>query len=164
MRYFIDTEFIERGYEKVELISIAIVADDGREYYAVAEDGWDPEHADPWVQENVLPYVEGAPRRTRMQILQDIVTFVFADPGPHEFWGYYADYDWVLFCQLFGRMIDLPKGLPRFCRDVKQLCVDLGNPPLPKQPDDQHHALADARHIRTMFHFLKSLANNGRPV
>lgn len=27
--------------------------------------------------------------------------------------GYYADYDWVAFCQLFDRMIDLPKDFPK---------------------------------------------------
>lgn len=33
-RYFYDTEFLENG-KTIELISIGIVADDGREYYAV---------------------------------------------------------------------------------------------------------------------------------
>lgn len=37
-----------------------------------------------------------------------------------EFYAYYADYDWVLFCSLFGRMIDLPKGFPMYCIDLKQ--------------------------------------------
>ena len=34
MRYFYDTEFLEDG-ETIDLISIGIVAEDGREYYAV---------------------------------------------------------------------------------------------------------------------------------
>lgn len=38
-----------------------------------------------------------------------------------EFYAYYADYDWVVFCWLFGRMIDLPKGFPMYCRDLKQM-------------------------------------------
>lgn len=37
-----------------------------------------------------------------------------------EFYGYFSDYDWVLFCSLFGRMIDLPKGFPYYCIDLKQ--------------------------------------------
>lgn len=40
---------------------------------------------------------------------------------PIEFYGYYSDYDWVLFCSLFGRMIDLPKGFPMYCNDLKQM-------------------------------------------
>lgn len=37
-----------------------------------------------------------------------------------EFYAYYADYDWVLFCSLFGRMLDLPVGFPMYCHDLKQ--------------------------------------------
>lgn len=40
------------------------------------------------------------------------------------FYGYYADYDWVVFCWLFGKMIDLPKGFPMYCRDLKQMLED----------------------------------------
>ena len=36
MRYFYDTEFLEDG-ETIDLISIGIVAEDGREYYAVTD-------------------------------------------------------------------------------------------------------------------------------
>lgn len=37
-----------------------------------------------------------------------------------KFYSYYADYDWVVICWLFGRMIDLPTGFPMFCFDLKQ--------------------------------------------
>ena len=37
-----------------------------------------------------------------------------------EFYGYYSDYDWVVFAQLFGTMMDLPKGFPMYCKDLKQ--------------------------------------------
>lgn len=37
-----------------------------------------------------------------------------------QFYGYYADYDWVLFCSLFGTMMDLPRGFPKYCIDLKQ--------------------------------------------
>ncbi len=39
---------------------------------------------------------------------------------PIEFNAYFADYDWVVFCSLFGTMMDLPKGFPMYCRDLKQ--------------------------------------------
>ena len=35
MRYFYDTEFIENG-RTIELISIGVVAEDGREFYAIS--------------------------------------------------------------------------------------------------------------------------------
>lgn len=38
-----------------------------------------------------------------------------------EFYAYYADYDWVVFCWLFGTMMDLPKGFPMYCIDLKQM-------------------------------------------
>lgn len=41
-----------------------------------------------------------------------------------EFYGYFADYDWVVFCWLFGKMIDLPKSFPYYCKDLKQMLDD----------------------------------------
>lgn len=52
MRYFYDTEFIEDG-ATITLVSIGIVAEDGREYYAVSTD-FDGARANHWVRENVL--------------------------------------------------------------------------------------------------------------
>lgn len=71
-----------------------------------------------------------------------------------EIWAYYADYDWVVLCQLFGTMMDLPKSFPRYCRDVKQLCDSLGNPQLPTQQTGEHNALQDAIWCKVAFDFL----------
>jgi hypothetical protein len=157
MRYFIDTEFNERGYEhRIELISIALVCEDGREFYAIAKDGWDPENCDGWLHENVLPYlypkgldVKPTPRS---QIATELRSFILENPKP-EFIGYFADYDWVLFCQLFGRMVDLPKHFPKYCLDIKQMMEDkhLTKKDLPKQEEQEHNALADARHMKRMY-------------
>ncbi len=65
--------------------------------------------------------------------------------GKPELWGYYSAYDHVAFCQLFGTMMDLPKGFPMYTRDIKQLCDALGNPRLPEQGKNEHNALADAK-------------------
>jgi 3' exoribonuclease, RNase T-like len=144
MRYFIDTEFNERGCRfPIELISIAIVAEDGREFYAHSA-YYNPEDCNQWVKEHVLSQVESEPPMSLWSISQSIKEFIGNDDKP-EFWGYYADYDWVVFCQIFGTMAHLPKGFPMYCRDIKQLCDDLGNPKLPKQTSVTHHALNDAR-------------------
>lgn len=37
-----------------------------------------------------------------------------------QFYGYFSDYDWVVFCWLFGKMIDLPNGFPMLALDIKQ--------------------------------------------
>lgn len=216
MKYFIDTEFIE-GFRKapfykrsgkkthfIDLISIGIVCEDGREYYAISKE-FNYKDADEWVKKNViLPIVQESvtkynqqakrlnmgfrdkPRhldasaitvvqkfegKTNIQIANDIVRFIYGptdnldglseleeaqryemrDTTKHpEFWAYYADYDWVVFCSLFGRMIDLPKGFPMYCRDIKQLMDETGLGVEWKRshcpdPKGEHNALVDAR-------------------
>lgn len=159
MKYFIDTEFIESGpYKPVQLLSIGIVAEDGREFYAESCEA-NPNDASPWVMENVVTHLTGD-AFTLNEIKAGILGFLMFDPQP-EFWGYYADYDWVVFCQIFGTMMDLPTHFPKFCRDIKQLAMDLGNPTLPKQTTTEHHALADARWNHDAFKFLQSLKSEG---
>lgn len=156
MRFWLDTEFIERPCT-IDLISIGIVSEDGREFYAESADvDWSA--ADSWIHENVVPHLTGNtwPREDIADELLEWVRSTKPDETP-EFWGYYCDYDWVVFCWLFGRMVDLPKGFPMFCRDVKQLAVDLGNPRLPKQEGNEHNALADARWTRAAWEFLQEM-------
>lgn len=61
MKYFFDTEFIE-GFRKplfgkrshfIDLISIGIICEDGRTYYAVCNE-FDVKDADEWVKVNVI--------------------------------------------------------------------------------------------------------------
>jgi hypothetical protein len=136
MRIWFDTEFIEDG-KTIDLLSIGLLREDGWQYYAEPLEA-DLSKASPWVRENVLPHLCG-PRKPRAQIAGEIVEFAGKDP---EFWAYFAAYDWVALCQLFGTMMDLPKGWPMYVRDFKQLAGDGF-----KMPDsaDEHNALADAR-------------------
>jgi len=243
MKYFIDTEFIE-GFHKpflgkkrhfIDLISIALVAEDGRELYLVSNE-FNPDLADELVHKNVLAplydemvekdwnfnkysagytgYPRGyTPKRlktilkrlgsTNELIREKIKLFVNGGPildlrcglwpnddevkshNPNkngnaqpEFYAYYADYDWVLFCSIFGRMIDLPDGFPMYCRDLKQSIDDLAikfsegsipeqsfkeclenlkiRPDYPKQAKE-HNALDDARWNKDLFNFLNSV-------
>lgn len=152
MKYFLDTEFIEYPCT-IDLISIGIVAEDGREFYEISSE-FDESKASQWVKDNVIVHL-GPNRRLKKDIASMILDFVGQDKKP-QFWGYYADYDWVVFCWLFGNMIDLPKGFPMYCRDLKQLCDSLGNPQLPKQEAAEHNALNDAKHHKKCFEFLTS--------
>lgn len=154
MRYFLDTEFIESGptFPLIPL-SIGIVAEDGREFYVVNEDA-PLTMASEWVKANVIPHL-GGPALGISHIGPAILRWM-TDPKP-EFWGYYADYDWVIFCQLFGTMMDLPKGWPMYCRDLKQWCDMLGNPKLPKQNSTEHNALADARWNKSIYEYLLTM-------
>ena len=154
MKYFIDTEFIESGHlNPIQLISIGVVAEDGREFYAISQQ-FNPDMANKWVQENVLEKLESPedfPRKSLGKIAAELQEFVGDEP---EFWGYYADYDWVVVAQMFGRMIDLPKGWPMYCRDIKQFAMELGNPKLPASGKGEHNALSDARWNKVAYDFL----------
>lgn len=75
-----------------------------------------------------------------------------------EFWGYYSSYDHVILSQLFGTMMNLPKGFPMYTRDIKQECDRLGNPKLPEQGEGNHHALSDAKHNKLMWEFLHDIS------
>lgn len=216
-KYFIDTEFLEGSQKEkfpislfrkstpntIDLISIGIVADGGREYYEISKDfnlkeAWNrydekveimygdmrnrfPEgrkYKEYWIRENVLKpiwrelffqandylglsneqveYVSSGAYdcyfsfkslkcliekygKTNKQIAEEVKEFVYEKEDilyNHEdckinhieevkskinFYGYFADYDWVVFCWLFGKMIDLPKGFPMYCKDLQQI-------------------------------------------
>ena len=165
MKYYLDTEFIENG-KTIDLISIGIVSEDDRYYYAISNE-FDESKASDWVKENVLAQIKEEShlyKKPRSLIKNEILGFVFdanyKSSDKPEFWAYYADYDWVCLCQLFGTMMDLPKGFPMYCKDIKQLCDHLGNPQLPKQENGNHNALSDAKHNKVMWQFLKDLSKS----
>jgi hypothetical protein len=195
MKYFLDTEFHEYkrdGVNTIELISIGIVGSDGSEFYAESLD-FDEKSAseNSWLKENVISnlwsrqadksefnrWIRDGGKGGLLhesEIAGDIRRFVGDKP---EFYGYYADYDWVVFCWLFGRMIDLPEGFPMYCRDLKQMLDDYvaatweavsmstwghigltveqvkALPEYPKQ-ENEHNALADARWNMALYDFL----------
>jgi hypothetical protein len=244
MKYFIDTEFLEGVQDKtifgikygqtkptIDLISIALVGEDGREYYAISKDfnlkeAWNRYDIKKewysidestqstrdvkiyWIRENVLKpiyddlcskrtvyektyhwelaepfsyksmkYLINRYGKTNKQIAKEVKEFVgtqetignweeIKDKFKPKFYGYFADYDWVVFCWLFGRMIDLPKGFPKYCIDLKQhkdYLIEVGGIKdmekyldYPKQTNE-HNALADARWNRELYKFLESL-------
>ncbi len=136
--------------------------------------------------------------KTNKQIAEEVKWFIYhtgweGDPPIHahklkkqgdiQFYGYYSDYDWVVFCWLFDRMIDLPRGFPMYCIDLKQILDDkvmkvyisdgkqiqsqidgLDNRiewlrTLPSYPKiiDEHNALADAKWNKQLYEFLIKL-------
>ncbi|MFT4126676.1 MAG: polyadenylate-specific 3'-exoribonuclease AS [Gordonia sp. (in: high G+C Gram-positive bacteria)] len=147
MRFFYDTEFIEDG-TTIELISIGVVADDGREFYAVSTE-FDPARAGSWVRANVLPKLpspSSAAWRSRREIRDALLEFLTADGSAIELWAWVGAYDHVVLCQLWGAMTALPRPIPRFTRELRQHWEAAGRPHLPPAPDDAHDALSDARH------------------
>jgi len=174
-RIFYDTEFLEDG-ETIRLISIGMVRENGDAYYAIARDpgllgaAW----AHQWLRENVIPSLPvkedpyGFPDgwnwdrehpdfrhiKARESIAGEIRDFILAKPDP-ELWADYCAYDHVALCQLFGRMIDLPNGVPMWTNDLRQLVARAGNPDLPSLPGaSAHNALDDAREVKMRFEWL----------
>ena len=72
-----------------------------------------------------------------------------------EFWGYFSDYDWVVFCWLFGPMVKLPKDWPIYCRDLKQEMDRLNIKPTLELENSNHNALDDARQIKQSYYSFK---------
>ena len=177
MRYFLDTEFLEDG-KTIELISIGIVSEDHRSFYAISSDcDWDRILADDWLRANVWPFikedVEHGNVLPRAEIARQLLEFahpkhhtaaLYRDalpthsPQESEFWGFNCAYDWVALRQLYGRMIDGPKELPFHCNDIKQYRKWLGVVDLPRiSSKDKHNALADAQEVQMMFEFLRGI-------
>jgi hypothetical protein len=179
MRYFLDCEFIDDG-KVIDLITIAIVAEDDRELY-LGHKECRFYNASDWVKENVLAQLDGLQNNlsylacdrdrnfwlSKKAIALSIFKFVGGECDQDgtrlklkeqpEFWGYYADYDWIVLAQIYGKMMDLPDGFPYHCNDIKQECDRLGNPELPPQINNNHNALSDARWSKEAFEFLQRI-------
>lgn len=186
MRVFYDTEFLEAGSgEPVRLISIGMVRDDGAEYYAVCDEVTKRPlngliRKNPWLMENVVPslprphgeWIFDMPKRwlfnyadacvqPRHVIAREVRDFILGtDPAggiPHvELWADWSSYDHVVLCQLWGRMIDLPDGIPMWTHYLRQEWERAGKPDLPSLPDGRaHNALDDAREVKLRYEWLQ---------
>lgn len=164
MRYFYDCEFIEDG-RTIELISIGVVAEDGRQFYAVSTE-FDPDRAGQWVRAQVLPKLPSPASkawRSRARIRDDLLEFLTAGEGRIELWAWVGAYDHVVLCQLWGPMTALPRSMPRYTRELRQHWELSDRPELPPAPDDAHDALADARHNLNKWLAIEAFRGEGQP-
>ena len=185
MRYFLDCEFIEDGHT-IDLIGIALISADDRVLYLINNE-CDFSRASDWVAKNVLapiglstkgleepptedaklPYYweSLAAARTRKEIAQAILEFVGTEKP--EFWGEWCSYDWVVLCQLFGTMMDLPSGWPMRCNDVIQwaeahLSLEVSDLPPSLETSGNHNAVNGARTVKARYEFLANyMKENG---
>src|SRR3954447_5617044 len=120
-RYFYDCEFIEDG-RVVDLVSIGVVDEFGREFYAVSTE-FDDTKAIPWVRRNVLdklPSPSDRAWRSRERIRDDLYAFLTGPGEEIQLWAWCAAYAHVALAQLWGRMTALPRPIPRFTRELRQ--------------------------------------------
>jgi hypothetical protein len=150
-----DLAFLEDG-RTIELISIGMVCDDGREYYAVNSDAdWDRIKKHRWLMANVWPHLPlrghksglvtvGGKVETQLTepgvidtsdsrvkpkwvIANEVRDFIQACPDTEpQLWADYGAYDHVALCQLWGTMMQLPPGVPMWTHDLRQEIERLG--------------------------------------
>lgn len=96
MRYFLDTEFIDSGQD-IDLISIGIVCEDGRELYLQSID-FAPHMANDWVRGHVYPHLVLCPHgpKTLGPALRHHYKgqCTWTDPDGGDITGPHADCPW----------------------------------------------------------------------
>jgi len=157
MKYFYDTEFHDDG-KTIDLISIGIVANDGREYYAVNQDAdWARVMEHEWLPENVVAQLPTPGEwKPKAQIKREVTEFLLA-AGQPELWAWFAAYDHVVLSQLFGRMLDLPPGVPMYTHDLRAYLDYVKVKGIPAQVSGNHDALEDAKHVKVVHDYVMSL-------
>jgi len=144
-RIYLDCEFTELN-ATAKLISLALVAEDAREFYVELLDTWHHDDCSDFVKEIVLPQLWGDHHscfifdaRDRLlaflRSLDCMITVVTDAP----------EYDWELFCQLAYNEGKWPQNVHPAPTNALTL------KPLNDGSDLPHHALLDARIIAGMF-------------
>jgi hypothetical protein len=157
---FLDTEFTS-PCQHAQLISLALVSEDGAEFYAELTD-YAKENVSGWVWENVMPHLSGLNPITRSQLAEQIRQFLTRFEHV-EIWADCCSYDWVLFCELYGGPAGLPPNIFGNPFDLQTLFVARGfDARIDRQEfsgvrGTPHHALVDARVGRACFTRLKAL-------
>lgn len=172
MKLFYDAEFTGL-HQNSTLISIALVADNGESFYAEFSD-YNKSQCDDWIHKNVLQHTHWLSRNDELiepQIEQDKqllslcgnsrfilerLTTWLKQFSQITIWADCYAWDWVLFCQLFGGALQLPKQIFYMPGDIATLFIVKGYDADTKREDfarlssqtannlPQHHALKDA--------------------
>lgn len=154
MKLFFDTEFTGL-HQNTKLISIGIVALDGRYFYAEFND-YNKAQVNDWIQENVIknlmfndkethcieeslvPYNkvndDYPSLRIRMKndttnIVNKLNEWLQQFDGEIQIWSDCLSYDWVLFNQLFGGAQNIPSNINYIPMDICTSFYDKGIDP-----------------------------------
>lgn len=134
MKLFFDTEFT--GLHKdTTLISIGIVSEDGKKFYAESTD-YDAKQCDDWIQDNVLSHtILQGNEEMACELSKDSQTTIVIGRVENivselkqwlsqfddvQFVSDVCHYDFVLLIDLFGTAFDLPKNVSASCHDINQ--------------------------------------------
>lgn len=154
LRLFLDTEFT--NFRSPSLLSVGLVAEDGREFYAEVIDGWRKQDCDAFVVDNVLPYFGAAPdsRVSRSELKPRLVAWLESLGSPPVITQivFDSEVDWRVLREASGNLntanLDVQwTWLSWPDADMRSRCEGLmeeffaANGP-------RHHALVDARALR----------------
>lgn len=179
MTLFLDTEFTGLQ-QSAGLISLALVSEDGRWFYAEFTD-YDTAALSDWHRENVLPYLfleQGkrpgyaarggtAARGNRAEVKEALAGWL-AQFEKAEVWADVPAYDWVFFCELFGGALCLPRHIFYIPFDFATLLKANGlDPDTPRESlaegwasrheGARHNALYDAFLLREGYRSLMAV-------
>ncbi|KEZ64741.1 hypothetical protein AAY86_10430 [Pseudomonas amygdali pv. tabaci str. ATCC 11528] len=145
MRLFLDCEFTGLTAQ-AKLISLALVGQDGREFYVEVIDAWREEDCCEFVKEIVLPKLWGGEYAIPIiEARQALLTFLGSFESEIEIVTDAPAYDWELLCELAYNDGWWPKNVRNYPTDATMLSPANDGEELP------HHALLDARIIAKMF-------------
>ncbi|EOV0931918.1 hypothetical protein ACOLSI_000259 [Pseudomonas aeruginosa] len=145
MRLFLDCEFTELS-EHAKLISLALVAQDGREFYVEVVDAWREEDCSEFVKEIVLPQLWGGEHALPIiEARAALLTFLVSFECELEIVTDAPEYDWELFCEIAYDQGRWPRNVRNYPTDATTLSPINDGEELP------HNALLDARIIAAMF-------------
>jgi hypothetical protein len=149
---YLDTEFIDNG-STIDLISIGLVDDNNNKLYLISSE-FNLADCDQWLLDNVIANLHNERSFTKSEIKDKVIQFIGDEPV--SFWGYFSSYDWVVFCQLFGKMLDLPSNYAYYCNDLKQELKRLNLKTHHIDKNNAHNALSDALWNKKVHEYIKS--------
>jgi hypothetical protein len=179
MKLFFDTEFTGL-HKNTTLISLGIVSEDGRTFYAEFND-YDNTQVDEWIKNNVISnlkfnnYEELFPKTMprfvpnyELKSYKDFVAKSLQDWlcqfDKIEMWSDCLAYDWVLFNDLFENAFNIPKNIYYIPFDICTLFKIKGIDPdinreqfVGMESNKKHNALHDAFVIKKCYEKLMTM-------
>lgn len=149
MLIFFDTEFTSL-HPKSKLISIGLIATDGREFYAEMTDTYMKSHCSEWVKDNVLPLLDApeSQRMTRDEMAVQLRAWIESFGRPVMLACDSLECDWRWIKKLFPTPEKWPTNLFREPEILKftfdEVFVEAVADAF-KQGLRRHHALDDAK-------------------
>lgn len=183
MKIFFDTEFTGL-YKNTTLISIGLVDEDGRSFYAEFTD-YDESQCDDWIKENVInnlllndyetfekriingdTYVRGTKETISEELKEWLLPYYRV-----QLVSDVCHYDMVLFIDIFGNAFDIPSCINPSCHDINQDIAKFynihENEAFDKSREDiigeyrylvvgdKHNSLYDAKVIKAIYEIIQ---------